>query len=63
MLRADPDFVAGPTPAAHRVYVWTVNEPGTSSSSIGLGVDTVITDRPAAVGEQLRRTGHRPTPA
>jgi glycerophosphoryl diester phosphodiesterase len=42
--------------AAHKpVYVWTVNDPQRMIRMIGLGVDGLITDRPALAREVLAR--------
>jgi len=35
--------------------VWTVNEPGDVDLCVELGVDAIITNRPAAVLERLGR--------
>ena len=60
--RRDPAPAAGiisgaPPPRAHargyRVYVWTVNEPWQVDFVRGLGVDAVVSDRPAMVIERL----------
>jgi glycerophosphoryl diester phosphodiesterase len=40
--------------AGHEVHVWTVNEPEDVDLCAGLGVDAIITNRPADV---LRRLG------
>ncbi len=63
VLRSDPGYVSRAHARGTPVYVWTVNDAADVEFVTGLGVDAVITDRPAAVGEQLRRTGHRPGPA
>ena len=47
------------------VLVWTVNDPGTMQSLIGLGVDGIITDYPNRLREVMQRLGMRltiPTP-
>ena len=42
--------------AAHKpVYVWTLNDPQRMIRMIGLGVDGLITDRPALAREVLAR--------
>lgn len=42
--------------AAHKpVYVWTLNDPQRMIRMIGLGVDGLITDRPALAREVLGR--------
>ena len=53
LLRADPDFVARAHARGHRVFVWTVDEPDDVGFVLGLGVDTVITNRPTAVLARL----------
>ena len=37
------------------VHVWTIDDPAEAASLVALGVDAVITDRPAAVTPALRR--------
>ncbi len=59
LLRADPGFVARAHARGNRVFVWTVNEPADIDFVRGLGVDTVITDRPAQVLARLRATPGR----
>lgn len=53
ILRADPDFVQRAHARGNQVFVWTVNEPEEVDFVRGLGVDTLITDRPAEVLAQL----------
>src|SRR5690348_5478174 len=53
LLQADPGFVARAHTRGNRVFVWTVNEPDEVEFVRGLGVDTIITDRPADVIAQL----------
>jgi glycerophosphoryl diester phosphodiesterase len=53
LLQADPGFVARAHTRGNRVFVWTVNEPDEIEFVRGLGVDTIITDRPADVIAQL----------
>ncbi|NHC12995.1 glycerophosphodiester phosphodiesterase [Motilibacter deserti] len=57
LLRERPDLVE----AAHRrgraVHVWTVDEPADLRLCLDLGVDVVITNRPAALRSQLLRLG------
>ncbi|MEO9139706.1 MAG: glycerophosphodiester phosphodiesterase family protein [Jatrophihabitans sp.] len=55
LLRAEPDFVARAHARGHPVYVWTVDEPEDIEFVLGLGVDTIITDRPREVRAQLDR--------
>ena len=53
VLRADPDFVARAHARGLRVFVWTVDDPDDVAYVLDLGVDTVITDRPADVRAQV----------
>lgn len=53
VLQADPRFVERAHARGNRVFVWTVNEPAEVDFVSGLGVDTIITDRPAEVLAQL----------
>lgn len=53
LLRADPGFVARAHARGHRVYVWTVDHPDDVEFVLGLGVDTIITNRPAEVLAQV----------
>jgi glycerophosphoryl diester phosphodiesterase len=54
LLETDPGFVARAHARGNRVFVWTVNEPDEVDFVRGLGVDTIITDRPAAVLARVR---------
>lgn len=56
-LRVHPGFVERAKARGHAVHVWTVNEPADVAFVVDLGVDAVITDRPALVYEQLRTGG------
>lgn len=56
-LRGRPDLVRRSHERGHRVYVWTVNEPSDITLVVDLGVDGIISDRPADV---LRVLGRRP---
>ncbi len=49
VLQADPGFVARAHARGLRVYVWTVDDPADVAFVLGLGVDTIITDRPREV--------------
>jgi glycerophosphoryl diester phosphodiesterase len=62
LLRADPRYVERVQARGHRVFVWTVDEPGDVNFVLSLGVDAVISNRPAAVLQRLGRTqpGHDP---
>jgi glycerophosphoryl diester phosphodiesterase len=53
LLRADPGFVARAHARGHRVYVWTVDDPADVEHVLRLGVDTIITNRPAEVIAQV----------
>jgi glycerophosphoryl diester phosphodiesterase len=57
VLVVDRGFVA----AAHRrgvpVHVWTVDEPGEIEALLDMGVDGIMTDRPAVLKEVLERRG------
>lgn len=55
VLRADPDFVERAHSRGHPVFVWTVNEAADVRFLLDLGVDTIISDRPEQVKEQLDR--------
>lgn len=54
VLRTDPDYVADAHAAGKEVHVWTVNTAADMDLVRDLGVDVVVTDRPA---ELLRRLG------
>jgi glycerophosphoryl diester phosphodiesterase len=49
LLEEDPGFVARAHARGHPVFVWTVNRPQDVRFVKELGVDTIITDRPAEV--------------
>jgi len=49
VVRSDPGYVARAHARGHRVFVWTVDEPADVRFVLDLGVDTVITNRPAEV--------------
>jgi len=59
LLRTDPDYVKRAHHAGNRVFCWTVDSPDDVGLVRDLGVDAIITNRPAAVLTQLResRTG------
>ncbi len=46
-LRRDPAYVERAHFLGHEVYVWTVDDPRDLDLVVGLGVDAVITNRPA----------------
>jgi glycerophosphoryl diester phosphodiesterase len=58
LLRANPGYVKRVHEAGNRVYVWTVDEPDDIELVLGLGVDAVITNRPAHVLNRLGRTSN-----
>ncbi|HEX6870888.1 MAG TPA: glycerophosphodiester phosphodiesterase family protein [Micromonosporaceae bacterium] len=55
VVRNHPDLVRRGHAEGHQVYVWTVNQPADVDLVLGLGVDGVISDRPAYVLSQLGR--------
>lgn len=55
LLRADPGYVARAHAQGHRVYCWTVDDLADVNLMRELGVDAVISNRPAAVADQLHR--------
>jgi glycerophosphoryl diester phosphodiesterase len=55
LLREDPGYVERAHTLGNQVYVWTVNEPTEVELVCDLGVDAVITDRPADVLARLNR--------
>jgi glycerophosphoryl diester phosphodiesterase len=54
ILLADPGYVARAHRRGNRVYVWTVDDPADVSYVLDLGVDAVITNRPAEVARRVR---------
>ena len=57
LVRMRPGLVSRMHQSGHQVYVWTVNEPTDVDLTIELGVDGIITDRPAYVMERLHSLG------
>ncbi|GAA2823924.1 glycerophosphodiester phosphodiesterase [Kitasatospora paracochleata] len=55
LVRRDPGLVAALRRAGHRVHVWTVDEPADVELCLELGVEALITNRPAQVLAQLGR--------
>ena len=55
LVRANPGYVAALHRAGHRVHVWTVDEPDDVELCLRLGVDTIITNHPRRVLDQLGR--------
>ena len=56
LLKSDPDFVGRAHHRGHPVFVWTVDDPADVRFVRDLGVDTIITNRPA---ETLAVVGER----
>jgi glycerophosphoryl diester phosphodiesterase len=54
IVRNHPTYIERLKQVGHQVHVWTVNEPEDVDLCLELGVDAIITNRPAAV---LRRLG------
>jgi glycerophosphoryl diester phosphodiesterase len=54
-VRSRPQVVRRAKERGHGVYVWTVNEPSDVGLVAGLGVDGIISDRPAQVLATLGR--------
>ncbi len=52
-VQADPDVVRRIRGRGHQVYVWTVDEPDDVDFVLDLGVDALITNRPAQVLHRL----------
>jgi glycerophosphoryl diester phosphodiesterase len=55
IVRANPGYVARLHSAGHHVHVWTVDRPEDVELCVRLGVDAIITNRPAQVLSQLGR--------
>jgi glycerophosphoryl diester phosphodiesterase len=55
LIRADPSIVRRLHDAGNAVHVWTVDDPADVDLCVSLGVDAIITNRPAAVLTQLGR--------
>ncbi|HEY7223366.1 MAG TPA: glycerophosphodiester phosphodiesterase family protein [Micromonosporaceae bacterium] len=53
-VRRRPDVVRRAHDRGHNVFVWTVNEPADIDLTARLGVDGIISDRPAEVAATLR---------
>jgi glycerophosphoryl diester phosphodiesterase len=52
-LHSEPGYVARAHAAGNRVYSWTVDEPADVELARELGIDAIITNRPAQVRRQL----------
>jgi len=59
LIRRNPGYVAALHRAGQRVHVWTVDEPGDVELCLRLGVDTIISNYPLRVLEQLGRAPAR----
>jgi glycerophosphoryl diester phosphodiesterase len=55
VIRAHPGYVERVQRRGHQVHVWTVDEDEDVQLCLDLGVDAIITNRPAAVREQVGR--------
>jgi glycerophosphoryl diester phosphodiesterase len=55
VVRAHPRYVMRAQRAGHPVHVWTVDEPSDIDLCLSLGVDAIITNRPAEVLTQMAR--------
>ncbi len=55
VVRRYPAYVERVQRQGRPVYVWTVDAPGDIDLCIGLGVDAIITNRPAMVLDRLHR--------
>jgi glycerophosphoryl diester phosphodiesterase len=53
IVRAHPEYVERVHRAGNAVHVWTVDDPADVALCAELGVDAIITDRPAEVRAQL----------
>jgi glycerophosphoryl diester phosphodiesterase len=59
LLRSHPEVADRLHERGHRVYVWTVNEPGDLDLVLNLGAEGIISDRPGYVVSRLRALGRR----
>ncbi|MEV7980070.1 glycerophosphodiester phosphodiesterase [Streptomyces sp. NPDC086519] len=57
IVRNHPAYVERLKRNGHQVHVWTVNEPEDVDLCVELGIDAIITNRPAAVLRRLGRCG------
>jgi glycerophosphoryl diester phosphodiesterase len=53
----DERFVAAAHDRGLQVHVWTVDDPGECAAMLDLGVDGIMTDRPAMLRELLEKRG------
>ncbi len=58
VVRAAPDYVGRCHDAGHPVHVWTVNTAADLDLCASVGVDAVVTDKPAAALDRLTRSAH-----
>ncbi|CAM5735995.1 glycerophosphodiester phosphodiesterase [Streptomyces hirsutus] len=47
IVRSHPAYIERLKRSGHQVHVWTVNDPEDVEACVGLGVDAIITNRPA----------------
>ena len=52
-----PAFIEGAHRAGVEVHVWTIDDPAEMRSLLDLGVDGIMTDRPAVLRDVLRSRG------
>lgn len=57
LLKGDPEYVERAHAHGNRVFCWTVDSPLDVEFVSHLGIDAIITNRPAAVLDQLARRG------
>ena len=55
IVRNHPAYIERLKRNGHRVHVWTVNEPEDVDLCVELGIDAIITNRPAAILSRLGR--------
>jgi glycerophosphoryl diester phosphodiesterase len=53
LLRSRPQLAERLHSRGYRLYVWTVNEPADVDLCVSLGVEGIISDRPAFVRERI----------
>src|SRR5215218_5428990 len=58
----DERFIAAAHARGLQVHVWTVDDPAECTRMLGMGVDGVMTDRPAMLRELLEKRGAWRTP-
>lgn len=59
IVRADPDYVTRVHKAGNRLFCWTVDDPADIELALDLGIDAIISNRPADVVAALRARGAR----